>query len=58
MADEVREAMLQQKIEDLEKTLRIAQGAMKANAENALTALDEGDEDEVRSILKSMTGRD
>ena len=52
------EAFMKVQIEEMKKQLTTAQTAIANHARNALVALDEGDEDEVRRILNAIAGNE
>ena len=56
MASEIEITMLKVRIQELEETLLFAQTVTSTQARNALTALEDGDEQECIDILKSISG--
>ena len=53
---EIEITFLEVRIQELEKALSFAQTAISTQARNALTALEDGDEQECIDILKSISG--
>ena len=58
MGDSLEITFLKEEIKSLKSSFQFAKTVVATQARNALTALNEGDEDEVIEILKALAGED